>query len=770
MAWAPPTASRFSKWCKKGDNQRMASFFSELRRRNVLRLAATYALAGWILIEAGSVLLPTFGVPDWFFRVYVLVIFAGFVVALILAWVFEITPDGVKRERDIDRAHQATVPRSRSNAIIIGLLAIALTVSITFNVTGLRDEGTPDAAVRNLSSVAVLPFTSRSSDPENRYFADGIQDDLLTRLADIESLRVISRTSVNEYRDTARNLREIGAELGVDTVVEGAVQRAGSQVRITVQLIDARTDEHLWADSFDRELTTENLFAIQSEISSRIASALQAALTPEEELRLAAMPTKSLEALSQYSAARNNLYLRRFDALLEARAQFERAVELDPGYAQAWAGLAETILVLESNHGAVDLGDAVELATQAAERALELDDQLAEAHAVTGLIELRKWGITRVGRANQAAAAAFERALDLNPNLANAYIWYALLREAEDNTEAAAELLTQAMRIDPLSRVPYLNLPGLYATQGKPEKALDLLVKAMDIFPDWPFPYTFLAEHLEALGRLDEAIAWATRAQAKSADPAAGMRVIGSYLEFGNIEKIDEIAGQLPADNIYRRIGDAYMTFADGDYPAAIEAFEGLELAPEEELKYAYPMLSISWLKLRDYAKARDYLVRSNPLLAADTADSVDRQNLRSAIMLAFIFRQTGDERRADRLLAEAERVVARLPRMGITGYGISDVKILIVQGRHDAALRALRNAIDDGFISMTAHQAWTLDQDPVIDEVRKDDRFKAMKQELNIKIEAMRENVERAEATGDWNELLRRVRGENLTASLAGR
>jgi TolB-like protein len=745
----------------------MSSFFTELRRRNVLRLAATYALVSWILIEAGSVLLPTFGVPDWFFRVYVLVIFAGFIVALILAWVFEITPDGVKRESDIDRSRQVPT-RGKSNAIIIGLLAIALTVSITFNVTGLRNGDSPATVARDLSSVAVLPFTSRSSDPENRYFADGIQDDLLTRLADIESLRVISRTSVNEYRDTVRNLREIGAELGVDTIVEGAVQRAGSQVRITVQLIDARTDEHLWADSFDRELTTENLFAIQSEISSQIASALQAALTPEEEMRLAAMPTTSLEALSQYSAARSNLYLRRFDTLLDARRQFERAIELDPQYAQAWAGLAETVMVLESNHRAIDLGEAVELATQAAERALELDDQLAEAHAVKGLLELRKWGTTRVGRANQAAAAAFERALELNPNLANAYIWYALLREAEDNTDAAVELLTRAMRIDPLSRVPYLNLPGLYATQGQPEKALDLLVKAMDIFPDWASPYTFLADHLEALGRLDESVAWATRAQAQSADPSAGMAVIGSYVEFGSIEKIQDIADQLPADHIYRRIGKAFMAFADGDYRAAIEAFESLELAPEEELKFAYPLLSVSWLKLQDYARARDYLIRSNPLLASDTADSVDRKNLRSAILLAFIFRQMGEERRADRLLTEAERVVARMPRMGISGYDISDVKILIIQGRQDAAILALRSAIDDGFVSMTAHQMWTLDQDPVIDEIRKDQRFKIMKQELDSKIEAMRQNVERAKNTGDWSELLAKVRAESLTASLA--
>ena len=317
----------------------MESFFSELRRRNVLRLAATYALVAWILIEAGSVLLPTFGVPEWFFRAYVLVIFAGFVASLVFAWVFEVTPDGVRLESEVDRTAQAPKRSGKSNAIIIALLVLALGVSITFNVTGIRNQDAPEAAApTEPPSVAVLPFTSRSADPDNQFFADGIHDDLLTRLADIESLRVISRTSVNEYRDTTKNLRDIGTELDVTTIVEGAVQRSGNQVRITVQLIDAATDEHLWANSYDRELTTQNLFAIQSEISTQIATALRAALTAEEEVRLAAMPTKSLEALSYYTAGRNNLYLRRFDTLQEARRQFERAIEADPEYAQAYAG------------------------------------------------------------------------------------------------------------------------------------------------------------------------------------------------------------------------------------------------------------------------------------------------------------------------------------------------------------------------------------------------------------------------------------------------
>jgi TolB-like protein len=747
----------------------MASFFTELRRRNVLRLAATYALVAWILIEAGSVLLPTFGVPEWFFRVYVLVIMGGFVVSLVLAWVFEVTPDGVKLDSEVDRSKQAPRKSGRWNAIIIALLVLALGVSMTLNVTGMRDQGVPEEqiAATEAPSVAVLPFTNRSPDPENQFFADGIHDDLLTRLADIESLRVISRTSVNEYRDTTKNLRDIGAELDVTTIVEGAVQRSGSQVRITVQLIDAATDEHLWADSYDRELTTQNLFAIQSEISTQIATALQAALTPEEELRLAAIPTKSIEALSYYTAGRNNLYLRRFDTLQEARRQFNQAIEIDPEYAQAYAGLAETVLVTMTNHRSIDPAEAYDLASAAIDKALELDDQLAEAHAVNGLLKYSQWSSTRVGRGNVEAAESFERAIQLNPNLSNAYVWFSSLRESEGDYDTAVELLNKAMRVDPLHRIAYVNLPGFYVMQGKPEKALHLLVKAMDIFPDWATPYQYMSNQLMGLGRLDEAIAWMYLAQTLTDDPLIKFAVMGAFVEFGELETIREFGRQFPVDHPMYRMGDAYLRFTDSDYSGTIAALEGLEPSTEIESKFAYPLMSMSALMMRDYDKAEQYLLTANPLLTSDTATGVDRKNFRSAILLAYMYQQTGDNRRAERLLAKAERVISQMHRIGIGGYGISDVNILALRGRNDAALDALREAIDAGFVSLLSFDMWTLDQNPMINMLRNDERFKAMKLELDRKIEVMRDNVERAEESDEWSELLNRVRGEELIALL---
>jgi len=747
----------------------MDSLFNELRRRNVLRLAATYALVAWILIEAGSVLLPTFGVSEWFFRGYTLVIISGFFVSLILAWVFEVTPEGVKFEHEIDRTQELPRNRSKSNTAIIALLVIALGVSISFNVTGIRDQSELQivAASGQANTIAVLPFTSRSNDPDNQFFADGIQDDLLTRLADIESLRVISRTSVNEYRDTTKNLRDIAAELGVATIVEGAVQRSGDQVRITVQLIDAATDEHIWADSYDRALTVRDIFDIQSEISSQIAWALKAALTPEEEIRLAVIPTQSIEALSLYSAARNNLYLRRYDTLLEARRQFEQAIELDPQYAQAYAGLAETILVTLSNHQSIEPSEANELAGAAIEKALEIDDQLAEAYATLGLLESGNWDTSHSGDRNVAAADAFERAIELNPNLANAYVWYSSLYDSEGQVEKAIDMLTTAMEIDPLGRIPYINLPGFYSSHGENEKAIQLLLRAMNIFPDWPTPYNYMARQLRGLGRLDEAVAWTVIAESMSDDPMMGMEAIPAYIEFGFTDRVELFGQDFGSDHPMYPIGAGFMQFAENDFEQAISTFESLDIVSKIQAEIAYPMLTMASLKLGDYEKAWENLVRANPSLASDTNASVGRKNLKAAILMAYILRQTNRDRPASDLLTQAWKVVQDMPRIGASGHGISDVHILAIQGRKVAALDALREAIDEGFVSLLVYEFWTIDQDVLIDSLRGDPRFEAMLLELREKIDTMRDNVQEAEESGDWSDLLDRARGQ-LTASVS--
>ena len=737
-------------------------FFQELKRRNVLRVAAAYALVAWILIEAGSVLLPTFGAPEWFFRIYVLLVGAGFVVSLIFAWVFEITPDGVRLDRNVDTVTHRPPASGKLNLGIIALLVVALGISLTFNLTGMRDRGQPQTGSMQRDSVAVLPFSSLSSDPDNRFFADGIHADLLTRLSETDSLRVISGTSVAEYRGTTKNVRQIGQELGVATIVEGAVQRSGDQVRIMVQLVDTAVDEPIWSDSFDRALTMQNVFAIQTEISSKIAGALRAAMTPDEQERLARTPTTNIEAYAQYVQGRNNLYQRRFETLLEAREQFERAVELDPNFARVYAALAETVMVLFINHSALTPAEAFSVSEAAAQKALELDPELAEAHAVRGLIEYTYWKQSRDDEQLQNAAASFEQAIALNPNLANAYIWYSAVHDALFQVDEAIAMLLTALEIDPLGRIPYLNLPGMYAAQGDSDRAIQIWLKAVALFPDWPAPIEYLAEHLEKLGRLDEALAWYEQARPLASDPMAGSRTISIYRDFGMDKPVEEWLASFPEEHPLFPLGQGYQLFARGEYSAAISVLESLPNIDDMPPDFVFPIMAVSAIFLDDYDTAFEYMSLGNPVLVSDATDVVTPHNVGDAILLAYIQQKRGKTSLASRLLNEADAAVASMPRLGRSGFGIRDVQILVLQGRKEVALDRLRDAIDEGFVSLAGFEIWGLDIDPVLASLRDEPRYKAMQREIAARIDLMRLSFETAAASGDWESLRSRVRSES--------
>ena len=733
----------------------MESFVSELKRRNVLRVAAAYAVVAWIIIEAGSVLLPTFGASESAFQIYVIIVVAGFLVALVMAWALEVTPEGVKLEKNVDRSASITRKTGRRlNLVTIGLLVVALGISVTLNVTGVRDVEVVPMAVVDRSSIAVLPFTSRSTDPENQLFADGIHDDLLTRLANVRALKVISRTSVMEYRDTTKNLKQIGEELGVGVVLEGAVQRLGDSVRINAQLIDAATDEHIWANTYDRQLSAVNLFELQSEISEEITRALKATLTNDEQLRLTSIPTNSLAAYNLYTQGRDNLYKRRLDTMLEARDQFEAAIVLDPDYAEAYAGLAESVLLLQNNHQALSPNEAFDIAATALDKALSLNPDLADAHASQGLLKQKIWEETRSGPGLEEAEASFVAALALNPNNASAYMWFATLRSSQQRFEESIELYHDSLRVDPLGKIPYANLPGLYATRGENDEALDLFVKAVEIHPDWPTASQNLAYHLQGLGRMDEAVAWGMKSLELSTDPLAAAPLVGAYVEFGEYDRLVELFADINPEHPMYVFGLTADRIFQADYAGALEILENSIEDVENPRQMYTALISGVAMLAGDFDKARRFAELRHPEFAGDADPDVDATNISSLIAYAYILQNLGETQRADELLTMALNVVRTLPRVGMAGHGIRDVQILALQGKTLDALAALRGAIDEGFRGTVTANGWPMAIDPYLGSLRGQPAYQAMVGELDDAVMAMQQRVSQAEQTGNWDEL----------------
>ena len=330
------------------------NFFTELKRRNVLRMAGLYLVGAWLVVQVAGTVLPMFGAPEWLPRTVVVLLAIGFVPAVIFSWVFELTPQGLKRDEDV-APEQSITPQTgrRMDRMIIVVLVLALGYFAfdKFVLTPRREAALVASAVPNESksvinakSIAVLPFENLSEEKANAFFTDGVQDEILTDLAKIADLKVISRTSVMQYKSGApRNLREIGQQLGVAHVVEGSVQRAANKVRVNAQLIDARNDAHLWAQTYDRDLA--DVFAIQSEIAKAIADQLQAKLSPNEKKAIEQPPTTDLAAFDLYSRAKSLLLTAGFSAtsepdLRKAIELLDEAVKRDPSFFDAYCQLA----------------------------------------------------------------------------------------------------------------------------------------------------------------------------------------------------------------------------------------------------------------------------------------------------------------------------------------------------------------------------------------------------------------------------------------------
>lgn len=476
--------------------------WEELKRRNVVKVAVAYAIVGWLLVQVAATFFPVLQLPGWSVTFVAGLVILGFPLALVLSWAYELTPDGMEQTKAVPLAESITrVTGSKLNFLIIGVLLIAVVFFVverfvSFETTPASSLGTDDRR-----SIAVLPLDNLSPDPENAFFADGIHEDLLTQLAKIGSLKVVSRTSVLEYRDSPKNMRDIGRELGVATLLEGGVRRAGNSVRINVQLIDAETDDHLWAETYDRQLTAENIFAIQREMAMSIAGELQASLSAEEVVRLGVLPTESARAYDLYIRGRFSWNQRTKEGFDRALDYFSQAIGEDPAYALAYAGVASTH-VLEG-HELFSLShpkDSYPKAEAAARRALELDDTLAEAHSVLAEALARyEWDFKSADREHQHAIA-------LNPNYATGHQWYShYLLPMGREAESLAHSL-RALELDPFNLIINLHLGWHYFYVGEHELAIQQLQQTLELSSTFVLAHLFLGQVYEQESLFEEAI------------------------------------------------------------------------------------------------------------------------------------------------------------------------------------------------------------------------------------------------------------------------
>jgi TolB-like protein/Flp pilus assembly protein TadD len=656
----------------------MSGFFEEVRRRKVYRVAAAYVIAAGFIIQISSAVFPAWELPNWAFRVVVVFLLIGFPISLILAWAYDLTPQGI-------RATPAPGTHRRRNLIM--LIAIGVVVSA---VAGFFLF--PRASWRKVEkSIAVLPFQSLSDEKENAYFADGMQDDILTNLAKIGDLKVISRMSVMPYRgDAVRNAREIGKALGVATLLEGSVRRVGNRVRVSVQLINANSDEHIWAEDYDRDLT--DVFAIQTDLAQKIASALQAKLSPNEKARLDQRPTQNSDAYLLFVQAHDYANRKEMspDKYLKAVPLFEQAIKLDPTFAPAFAGLS---LVESRIYHSFDPTDGRrKKARLNADEALRLQPDLPEGHLALG------FSYYYGDRDYERALAEFEIAKRGLPNESEAYFAIGAIQRRQGKWAESNANLEKAATLDPKNTDVLINLCFSYMAQRDFETASKILDRVIAASPQ-----SFQTNILKGF----------VAAQWKG-DLSAAEKVFSS------------IPPETDSDGLMT-MGRVWLLILQRKLPEALQVlqqFRGETLFNTTTAPCPKAFLEGEVYRLqRDEAKARPAFEHARVVseqLLREAPDDPARHGQHGLILAAL-----GQKQEA---IAEGKRAVELLPESQDAFDGpqatATLAQIYARTGEFDEAFRLL-----DHLLAVPTHGLTVpmLKLDPAWDALRKDPRFQAL-------------------------------------------
>ncbi len=672
----------------------------ELRRRHVFRVAVAYAVVGWALIEVGSTIIPALHLPDNLTTAVVVLVLLGFPVAVVLAWAFEMTPQGVRRTEP-ETSAEARAPEQHRHVgrkldlIIIAVLAVAV-AALLWRQFGMQPGAAkPDAATTAATttsiekSIAVLPFDNLSTDKDNAYFADGIQDEILTGLAKIGQLKVISRTSTKSYGSRPDNIPQIAKELGVANILEGSVQKVGDRVRINVQLISAGSDSHLWAETYDR--TLEDVFAVQSEVAQKIASSLRATLTKNERATLDRKPTDSPAA---YDAYLRGLALDaqgyELATARKATLAYVEAARLDPDFALAWSQVAMSASYLHGNGVDPDTYTA-DYIKRAADTAIRLQPDLAEAKLAQGYYRYR------VLRDFPGAAKAFGAVLEQAPNNTLALWSIALAERRAGQWDEALQHFERAAERDPRNA-------GLMTIIG--------------------------GETLVNMRRYDEARSWLDRALALSPDSTLALAYkIQSYLLEGRLQDASRLLDQVPQAGEDPQIAwvRSNLGLSEHRYDDVVAGLKPLLAQPDAALNGWGPQLALNLGDAQrlagDEAQARITYQQLIDRIGPKAASQVDDSFL--PVVLALANAGLGN----DRLALQQARQAVELYRSDAIYAPQAEAVLARIQtmtGDHEAAIASLAKLLNVP-AGITLAQ---LQLDPAWDPLRNDAAFQALLKE----------------------------------------
>jgi len=670
--------------------------WSELKRRNVLRMTALYLVTAWLVLQVTEVLSGLIGIPGWVGPVVLAMLVIGLPIVLVISWFFEITEAGITRDPGDEEAIPAGGLTGRQfDFIIISILAAALVVFAT--VTWW-----PDAPMDK--SIAVMAFDNMSDDPEQEYFSDGISEEILGMLAQNPGLRVISRSSSFSFKGKPLELPTIARQLNVAHILEGSVRKAGNRVRISAQLIEARSDLHLWSETYERELTATDVFEIQKQIANSIASAMNAVLTTESEPEPGRAPTRSLPALEAYLLGKQHLVQRSKRSLAEAADYFEKATRIDPEYAAAWLGLADAKLLL-THYGHIELESALRIAEPALQRALNLNQRMGATYASLGLMRNLKGD-------REGATEALSRAIDLDPNDAKAYHWYGdMLIFNFGDPAAAIPMLQQARKLDPLSPVIIVTLGEAFSTSGSLAEGLRLYRKALEVDPDYLTAYRLLGLAYLSLGDFEQA---------------------GFWLDEGVRRGPEEFSVLFGRAFLYRALQD-----------------EENAVTIARRLQSMVPGNNVSLVTLVSFGRDQEAIEIGEadwPGLSCQNGPQVERRNIFQAMNLSLAYERMG---RIDCAGALLGAILAFMEERGLNprAFGFLDAEIYARQGKIQQALATLRASVESGMRTQWMTQ---VEHSPHMKQLHDHPEFDAIRdivhEDLAQQLAAVREMESRGE------------------------